>query len=46
MPEDSSFRAWGIGKTQIALEVAQFAMKDSPEYSVFSVLAVSLESFE
>lgn len=36
----------GIGKTQIVLEFAQRVKRERPEYSVFWVSAVSLESFE
>jgi CO dehydrogenase nickel-insertion accessory protein CooC1 len=36
----------GIGKTQVALEFAQSVKKEKPEYSIFWVPALSLESFE
>ena len=36
----------GIGKTQIVLEFAQWVKREKPEYLIFWVSAVSLESFE
>lgn len=36
----------GIGKTQVALEFAQSVKEKMPEYSIFWVPALSLESFE
>jgi tetratricopeptide (TPR) repeat protein len=36
----------GIGKTQVALEFAQSVKEEKPEYSIFWVPALSLESFE
>ncbi|KAK1961201.1 purine and uridine phosphorylase [Colletotrichum sublineola] len=36
----------GVGKTQIALDIAYWVKENKPEYSVFWVPAVSLASFE
>ncbi|KAF2472437.1 purine and uridine phosphorylase, partial [Lindgomyces ingoldianus] len=36
----------GIGKTQIALQLAYSVKKDYPEYSIFWILAPSMETFE